>query len=84
MLEEPKAQRWRAVAVFQDGTESLLFLGSSFAQVREGYGEPWFELFEPEAHARLKEIRVEKWSGIPDRGRWLFHQVLPTPVQAAA
>ena len=36
---EAKAQGWRAIAVFDDRPEALLYLGRSSTQVRSGFTE---------------------------------------------
>lgn len=83
-LVEPKAQRWRAVIIFRDGTEALLYIGSNHAEVKSNYTEPWFELYDHEQHSRAKEIRLQKWNGLPDRGSWVDQKEnlpVPAPIQ---
>ena len=41
---ESKAQGWRAVAVFDDRGDALIFVGRSSTQVRQEYGESFLEL----------------------------------------
>src|SRR5260370_41317276 len=55
---ESKLQGWRAVAVFADGTECLVYLGRSTTQVRAGYAAAYAE--------RSEERRVGKEC----RSRW--------------
>ena len=35
-LSESKAQGWRAIAVLEDGSEALVMIGMSSAQIRAG------------------------------------------------
>jgi hypothetical protein len=84
IFTEPKAQGWRALLVFRDNTEGLLFVGSSVLQVREGYRTSWFELLDDEERSRAKEIRLQKWQGTPDRGRWTTDSVLSIPAPQTA
>lgn len=79
ILREPKAQRWRAVAVLRDGSEALLCLGGSIGQVRETYSEPWFELLAEDVRKATHEIHLQKWDGLPDRGEWVTQSRLPLP-----
>lgn len=87
-LTEPKAQRWRAVVRFKDGTTGLVCLGASINQVRDNYGEAFTDLYMGGAETRTPEdvdrIVVEKWYGQPDRGQWRLHQVVPVPGLAEA
>ena len=83
-LQEPKAQRWRALAILSTDEEALICLGSSIGQVREYYAEPWFDLFDEEVRLGVKEIRLQKWNGNPDRGEWVLQTNLPIPVLQSA
>jgi hypothetical protein len=76
---EPMMQRWRALARFYDGSESLIILGASITQVRNHYAKAFLdpELFKPTA--RCVEIVAEQWRGAADRGRWVKQTVLPIP-----
>lgn len=79
VLHESRAQRWRALAVLDDGAEALLYLGSSIVQVRENYHVPWFELFEKEIRDKVDSIELQKWAGAPDCGEWITQSNLPLP-----
>ena len=46
---EAKPQGWRAVAVFDDRTDRLLYLGRSSTQVRANFGIAFFEVLDDEA-----------------------------------
>lgn len=78
-LTEARAQRWRALLLNKDQTETLLILGSSYDQVKETYDEPYYDLLEEDERARIHEIIIQKWVGAPDRGTWVTQGVLPTP-----
>jgi hypothetical protein len=53
---ESKLQSWRAVAVFADGTECLVYLGRSTTQVRAGYAAAYAELLDDEEHRSVREV----------------------------
>jgi len=76
---ESKPQGWRAVAVFDDRPEALLFLGRSSMQVRAGYTEAYLELFDDEERSHIKSIMLQRWHGAPDAGRWLQQTTLKVP-----
>ncbi len=78
-LTETKPQRWRAVTVNGAGKEGLLILGSSYGQVQETYDDPFFSHLDEEERGQVKEIRLQKWNGTPDRGRWVTQRPLPIP-----
>src|SRR5437879_619344 len=56
---ETKLQGWRALAVYEDGSECLLFLGRSTTQVRSGYGLAFAELLTDEERARVRSISLQ-------------------------
>jgi len=78
-LLEPKAQRWRALAVRFDGVENLLVLGSSHVQVKEAYRSPWFDILDDDEHSKVRKIKLQKWVGAADRGHWQTEAYLPIP-----
>lgn len=77
---ESKAQGWRAVGVFTDGTEALIYVGRSSTQVREGYAEAFLEQFEEDERENTSTIQLQQWHGTPDAGRWMNKAVLRMPV----
>jgi hypothetical protein len=82
---EAKPQGWRAVAVFDDRPEALLYLGRSSTQVRAGFATAFFEVLDDEEREAVRSIRLERWHGAPDAGRWM-HQTnlnVPTAVKVA-
>lgn len=78
-LVENKAQRWRAIVVYQNGNEGLLLLGSSLHQIRMGYIEPWFDFLDDEERSQVREILLQKWMGAVDHGRWVTQSYLNVP-----
>lgn len=78
-LSETKPQRWRALALYNDGQEALLRLGSNIAQVTESYEYPFFELLDDEEREKVKEIHLQKWNGTADKGCWESQKQLPVP-----
>lgn len=77
---EAKPQCWRAVAVFDDRPEQLLYLNRSSTQVRAGYRTPYLELLDDEERAHVTSISLQRWQGAPDSGRWIHQTTLPMPV----
>ena len=81
---EAKAQGWRAVAIFDDRPEALLYLGRSTTQVRSGYTEAFLELLDDEERSHVTSIAMQRWHGTPDAGRWLPQNTLRIPNATAA
>lgn len=82
-LSESKAQGWRAIAVMEDGSEALVTIGMSSAQIRANYVSALEEMFEdePDALEKVGEIRLEQWYGAPDAGRWTQKNTLRNPAK---
>ena len=76
---ESKLQGWRAVAVFADGTECLVYLGRSTTQVRAGYAAAYAELLDDEEHRSVREVALECWQGAADAGQWIRKSTLAVP-----
>ncbi len=76
---ESKLQGWRAVAVFADGTECLVYLGRSTTQVRADYAAAYAELLDDEEHRSVREVALECWQGAADAGRWIRKSTLAVP-----
>lgn len=81
-LTEAKPQCWRAVAVFDDRPDQLLFLGRSSTQVRAGFSSAYFELLDDEEREHVRSISMQRWHGAPDAGRWQHHSNLNIPTTA--
>ena len=79
---EAKPQGWRAVAVFDDRPEQLLYLGRSTAQVRAGYANAFFEMLEEEERSHVRSIAMQRWHGAADAGRWMHQTTLNIPAIA--
>ncbi len=79
---EAKPQGWRAVAVFEDRPEALIYLGRSSTQVRAGFPTAFFEILDEEEREAVRSIRLERWHGAPDAGRWLQQTTLTIPSSA--
>jgi hypothetical protein len=78
---ESKAQCWRAIAMFDDRGDQLLYLGRSSTQVRAGYAEAFAELLEHEEKAHVCSISLQRWQGAPDSGRWIHQSNMIVPVE---
>jgi hypothetical protein len=79
---EAKPQSWRAVAVFEDRSERLVYLGRSSTQVRANFAEAYFEILDDEEREHVRAIALQRWHGAPDAGRWLHQTNLTIPVKA--
>ena len=78
---EAKPQCWRAVAVFDDRPEMLLYLNRSSPQVRTGYRGAFMDLLDEEERGHVKAISMQRWQGAPDSGRWVHQADLPVPTK---
>jgi hypothetical protein len=76
---EAKPQGWRAVAVFDDRPDALIYLGRSSTQVRAGFTTAFYEVLDDEEREACRSIRLERWHGAPDAGRWLHQTMLAVP-----
>lgn len=81
---ESKPQCWRAVAIFADGQEALIFLGRSSTQVRSGYAEAFEQLLDEDEREQVETIAMQKWNGAPDAGSWSHHTNLKVPGRVGA
>jgi hypothetical protein len=79
---EAKPQGWRAVAVFEDRPDRLIYLGRSSKQVRDGFVSAYFEVLDDEERDNVRRIRLERWHGAADAGRWLQQTTLNIPSTA--
>jgi hypothetical protein len=79
---ESKPQGWRAVAIFDDRGERLIFLGRSSTQVRAGFVEAYFEVLDDEERDHVRGVALQRWHGAPDAGRWLHQTNLNVPQKA--
>jgi hypothetical protein len=76
---ESKLQCWRALAVAEDRTEHLIYLGRSSTQVRSGYAAAFWDILDEEERARIRQISLQRWNGAPDEGRWIQQTTLNIP-----
>lgn len=79
---EAKPQGWRAVAVLEDRSERLIYLGRSSTQVRAGFAEAYLDLLDDEEREQVRSISLQRWHGAPDAGRWMHQTNLTIPVQS--
>ncbi len=79
---EAKPQGWRALAIFEDRSERLIYLGRSSTQVRANFADAYFELLEDDEREQVRSIALQRWHGAPDAGRWLQQSTLTIPVRA--
>jgi hypothetical protein len=79
---ETKLQGWRALAQFEDGSQCLIYLGRSTAQVRAGYAAAFLEILDEEERAQVRSISLQCWHGAADEGRWIPKTTLAIPTRA--
>lgn len=78
---ETKPQCWRAVAVFDDRPDILLYLNRSSPQIRAGLRQAFFEVLDDEERASVTGIALQRWHGAPDAGKWVHQSALPIPTK---
>ena len=78
---ETKPQCWRAVAVFDDRPDVLLYLNRSSPQVRAGLRQAFFDILDDEERSHVTSIALQRWHGAPDAGRWMHQSALPIPTK---
>ena len=76
---EAKPQGWRAMAIFDDRGERLVYLGRSSTQVRAGFVSAFFEVLDDEERDHVSSISLQRWHGAPDAGRWMHQTSLTVP-----
>lgn len=79
---ESKPQGWRAVAIFDDRGDRLLYLGRSSTQVRAGFSEAFFDVLDDEERDHVRNVALQRWHGAPDSGRWTHFTNLAVPLGA--
>lgn len=79
---EAKPQGWRAMAVFDDRGDRLIYLGRSSTQVRAGFVQAFFEVLDDEERDHVRSIALQRWHGAPDAGRWMHQTALNVPTRA--
>jgi len=79
---ESRAQNWRAVVIFDDRPDALIFVGRSSTHVRQEYVDAFMELLDEEERGHASTVQMQQWSGSPDAGRWLFKSELKVPTPA--
>lgn len=76
---ESKPQGWRALAIFDDRPDRLLYLGRSSTQVRAGFAEAFFEVLDEEERDHVRSVSLQRWHGAADAGRWMHLTNLTVP-----
>ena len=76
---ESKPQGWRALAIGEDQSEHLIYLGRSTTQVRAGYAGAFLELLDEEEREQVHTIALQRWNGAPDAGSWVQQGTLTIP-----
>jgi hypothetical protein len=70
------------MAIFDDRTDRLLYLGRSSPQVRANFAEAYFEVLDDEERDHVRSISLQRWHGAADSGRWMHQTNLNVPVKA--
>ena len=77
---EAKPQCWRAVAVFDDRPEQLLYLNRSSTQVRAGFRDSYFELLDDEERDHVKNVSsCSVGRGLRIQVAGFINQIWPSP-----
>jgi hypothetical protein len=79
---EAKPQGWRALAIFDDRGDRLIYLGRSSTQVRAGFVQAYFEVLDDEEREHVRSVSLQRWHGAPDAGRWMHQTNLTVPTRA--
>jgi DNA polymerase/3'-5' exonuclease PolX len=72
-------QGWRALAIGKDGKEHLLFVGMSYEQVKKNYALAFSDFLTEEEQSNIQTIQMQRWAGIPDRGKWVSQDIARIP-----
>jgi hypothetical protein len=83
-LTEAKFQGWRALAIGEDRTEHLIYLGRSSTQVRAGYASAYWEVLDDDERAQIRQVALQRWQGAPDEGKWILQTTLAVPTMPKA
>ena len=75
-------QSWRAVAIFDDRSDRLLYLGRSAAKVRAGVAAAFAEVLDEEERDHVRSLVLQRWQGAADAGSWLHQALLEVPTAA--
>ena len=81
---ESKPQCWRAVAIFDDRPDMLIYLNRSSTQVRAGFRTAFLDLLDEEEREHVKAVSLQRWNGAPDSGRWVHQANMPVPTEKLA
>ncbi len=81
-LTEAKPQGWRAIALFDDRGDRLLYVDRSSSKVRQGFAEAFFEVLDDEERDHVRAVALQRWHGAADAGRWLHQTNLTVPMRA--
>jgi hypothetical protein len=79
---EAKPQGWRAMAIFDDRGDRLIYLGHSSPQVRQNFVQAFFEVLDEEERDHVRSVSLQRWHGAPDIGRWQHQSNLTVPTRA--
>ena len=76
---EAKPQSWRAVAVFDDRPDQLLYLNRSATRVREGFRNVFFELLDEEERSHVRHVSLQRWQAPPTPAAGSIRTNWPSP-----
>lgn len=70
---------WRAVAVFDDRPDQLVYMGESSGSVRVAIPHAFEEVLDDEERLHCIAISLQGWHGNLHLGKWYHHSDLTVP-----
>ena len=78
-MTENKMQNWRAVGITKDNTQHLLFVAPSYELIKKQYETAFYEILTDDEQIAIKDIQLERWQGLADKGKWMKQGSLHLP-----
>lgn len=78
-MNEQKIQNWRAIAVSNDNMQHLIYVAYSYEQLKKQYTAAFYDVLTDDEQISIKDIKLERWQGLPDKGRWVVQDLLKIP-----
>ena len=76
---EVRPRSWRAIAVFDDLEERLLFVGRSRREIQANYSHAFCEILDEEERGHVRSIFLQRWQSTSTSGRWFNQAELDLP-----
>lgn len=74
-----RIQNWRAIAVANNNIQHLIYIAGSYEQIKKQYANAFYEILTNEEQLSINNIKLERWQGLPDKGRWVQQDSLIVP-----